>query len=117
MSYIHGALYISNNVAPTTLLVTETFYSIQTGWVAGFTSGTTLDAAAGTIVSTVTGKFTIICSLTINTIADTLQFQVFKNGVPLPGCTEVRTAGPNAATYIYPITISGVVSLQANIDV
>src|ERR1700733_4073214 len=107
-----GGLYISNNTTPITLYNTNTFYQIQTGWLPSYSSNVNLNTTSGTIASTATGNFNVVCSLTISTSSDLLQFQIFKNGAIVPNCTQTITPGSYTASFAYTITISGIVPLS-----
>ena len=106
-----GGLYITNNTTPISLVSSNTFYPVRTNWSAGYFSGTTLNAANGTITSNVVGNFNVVCSLTVSTSSNNLQFQIFKNGIVVPNCVENITPGSYIADFSYTITLSGIVPL------
>jgi hypothetical protein len=107
---LSAELHLAGNVAVTSLVNQNQFYPIASdGWASDLPPlGMTTDFAAGSITVLQAGRYWTIATISYTTPdgPDTLQVQVFKNGVPLD--SHVATTWTDSTEFPNSVTVSGI---------
>ena len=110
-----GEITITGSSTALTLTSQNTFYLVPGPWGEDLTPvNVTQDTTGGTLVPLVAGKYQTLVTLAFTSLAapETVQFQIFKNGSPIPD--HVAISWTDTQTYPNTVTIVGVDRLAVN---
>lgn len=111
MSSAYGSLYIKNNYDSINIKSQNTFYPIQTNWIAGDSNISTLNAKLGTITVNNSGEYNLSCNLSVRdpiTPGAEILFQIFQNGSAVSSLISTYSSASSLVTT--PVIITGIVS-------
>lgn len=99
---------IVTGTTPMTLTLANTFYQCASDWTADISPiNATIDTAAGTITAGLTTRIRTLCAVSYVSAssANTLEFQIFKNGTAIP--SHAQTTWLDTTTFPNSVTIVG----------